>query len=108
MSPIGLKPSQSRRLAKSARMLSWTHLKPVAVLVLVLVTVPVAVLVLAVAKVGNLGRKARVLVTLPEVVHLLEVVVIQAEAAVPAVNYFGTEETSQVTYRLFKKILTHL
>ena len=106
MSPIGLKPSQSRRLAKSARMLSWTHLKPVAVLVLVLVPVPVPVL--AVAKVGNLGRKARVLVTLPEVVHLLEVVVIQAEAAVPAVNYFGTEETSQVTYRLFKKILTHL
>ena len=106
MSPIGLKPSQSRRLAKSARMLSWTHLKPVAVLVLVLV--PVAVLVLPVAKVGNLGRKARVVVTLPEVVHLLEVVVIQAEAAVPAVNYFGTEESSQVTYRRFKKILTHL
>lgn len=106
MSPIGLKPSQSRRLAKCVRMLSWTHLKPVAVLVLVLV--PVAVLVLPVAKVGNLGRKARVVVTLPEVVHLLEVVVIQAEAAVPAVNYFGTEETSQVTYRLFKKILTHL
>ena len=106
MSPIGLKPSQSRRLAKSARMLSWTHLKPVAVLVLVLV--PVAVLVLPVAKVGNLGRKAQVVVTLPEVVHLLEVVVIQAEAAVPAVNYFGTEESSQVTYRRFKKILTHL
>ena len=106
MSPIGLKPSQSRRLAKSARMLSWTHLKPAAGLVLVLEPVPVPVL--AVAKVGNLGRKARLVVTLPEVVHLLEVVVIQAEAAVPVVNFFGTEETSQVTYRRFKQILTHL
>ena len=50
--------------------------------------------------VALVGLKARVIVMLLEAVHL-------PQAAISVVN-FGGEETSPVTYRRFKQILTHL